>query len=873
MRKNYYFNPSKILVCLVIIFDLLFFSCNKKKVASYDLSTSNIDSIVNLTEWNVLGPIKLINTTKKDSLLHFDHLKQVGISEKKFLENPFMKIKNTAYNVFVSDGLEQEYHKYKSNVFDFSEINNRPNQPVEGIEGSAIYFSCQIVSKKIDTLNLLSKSSDGLKIWVNKTLVNSTGEKRTFNLSYVDYTRIPLKKGTNNLIIKKINHSSKIFFKAILAKDYVRDKLFHEKQQMFLLDKSIVSDTLRTPENFSKILNSPLTYMIKNIHGELVLEHKLSKDDEPQFDISSLLDDHSYLCTFSKNNLLFSQVFYKGNPDDAYIKFSEKRDLYKNNFSAVSQIDTYLYRLNALLNHPSRNTDWWWSHKVSYLLYELENYFINLEAKQSDLLNSTGIQFRAYKSKIDDSIQHYLIITPDEYDESKSLPLVVLVKPNGENHHHFLTSVQVSKIWSISNAKYLANKYGYAILLPSARLYLNEEFVPFVESEILASIEDVEKNYNIDGDRIYLQGNCSAGKRSLILASHYPDKFAAIGLYAPTYVTNSRNQWIKNNSPENLLENIKNTPLFIHYDPTDDHSPYTFYEKLIKDCNQNLMNLTVGSSRLSGLHYNSYLVGEETFSFFKDKKLKKNPIEIKYKSYNDKYNKSYWLKFEKDSDKSNLEISSNFNKKNNTLHINGQNVSSIEVDLNTLPFNEKAPLTIKYNKKEIYSDNSIGKMLAFKLNKKENNIKSFEVSDKNIIDLFGDSFIVVADPEINNTEPALVSVTEEYENYYFSKFPIYSSDCIQNDELKSKNILFIGHQFKNALVNNKIDELPFEVENSLIRIGENNYQGNSISFMKIYRSPFNPDKLICVYTSNNLINFNHSIHSPWIKGFSDLMIN
>lgn len=160
--------------------------------------------------------------------------------------------------------------------------------------------------------------------------------------------------------------------------------------------------------------------------------------------------------------------------------------------------------------------------------------------------------------------------------------------------------------------------------MPEAKMYLDEPMSPLIESEILQSINDVKNKYSIDNNRIYLQGNCSAGYRCLTLACHYPDVFAAIGMYAPLYHINPRNDWEEKNAPEKNLTSLITIPMAIHYDPLDIHSPYSFFEKLISDCEKNNIPLEVTSSKYSGLHYNVLLVGDEIFSFFKGKKKFKN---------------------------------------------------------------------------------------------------------------------------------------------------------------------------------------------------------------------------------------------------------
>lgn len=859
----------KYYVCLVNI--MMLFSCsNDNKIAIYDVSDLGEDRYKILSQWNVLGPVRLEDTLKDKKYIDIDHLRQISYNEREFVSNPFLMPAKASFKLFFSKELENTYKKFNSEIIDFSEI--KPNEKLKNVFGSAIYFSCKIVSPKEDTIHFLTKSSDALKIWLNSSLVNeSNNQKRSLNLFYDDFTSLHLNKGVNILTVKKINYSGEIYFKGIFCRNKYRDLLFHERNVNLLLQKSIEKDKLLLCENFSNVLDSTLLYSIKDVNGKEVFSHKIPVCSDPLIPIGSLAANHAYLVSYCKNGFKFSQAFYKGNADSAYGFYAKQKIRFTNNIEQISQIDTYLYRLRFLLNHSSRKDDWWWSHKVSHLLYELENYFNNLDKKQSELTNSTGVQLRAYRSKIDNSIQHYVFISPDNYDVSKALPLVVLVKPISENHHHFLSSSQLSRAWSINRAKYLANKYRYNILLPSGRFYLNEEFVPISESEILNAMQDVEKNYNIDIDRIYLQGNCSAGKRALTFAGHYPDKFAAVGLYAPVYKTMNSNKWLTNNGPESLLGNLSNLPLFIHYDKQDTHSPFVLFEKLLDDCNKKGMDLKVSSSALSGMFYNTFLVGEETFSFFKGKRRKTKNVKINYKSYNSKYNKIYWLSFEKDQLKDKSEIKADFTVNSQTISITGKNISKISIDLKTLSINPKLPLIVNYNDKQLYHKVYDKPRLDLRIKMEAELKNKFDIKDKVIADLFGDPFIIIANS--NKKENKLLSsLKNEYENFYFAKCPIYYSDNISNIDLKSKNILFIGHEFNNNLIiKNALDAIPLDVQNDFVKIGGKSIRGNNITFMNIFKSPFNPDKIMAIYSSNNN-QFDHMISSPWIYGFESLIV-
>lgn len=604
--------------CIASLFNL---SCNKEyQIQKYSIDLSFSDSSnIQLNKWNVLGPITLSEYDSLMNLIDIDYLAAIDIPEDSFVVNPMnsariISLKGTNTLFCGSYCSEEELIDFR----DIYGINQKDTLP---INKSATYLFCTIHSDKETDCYLLLNTSLEFKIWLDTT------ELPRPNISGLNRFPVHFKKGDNTLIIKAISTSDNLTIEGRLCgKETILDE--YCKQQMGNLIYPMLfrnDNMLYLTNGHQDVIDSTYnTYMeMYDVTGNQVFSQKLSKDTSAYF-APGLEYNKSYLCIVHIENRKITQPVLNGNPDEVYNKYVSQKSAMDKNDPLAIQLTEILYRMNFLLNHESRNNDWWWGFKISHLTYEIDNILNNKDNKNAIENHSFGIQFKTYISELDSSAQRYLLITPDNFTHTKNLPLVVVVRPHVDNHYHFFTSPQIARYWSLTQAKTLANTYGYVVMMPEARLYVNEDLIPFAESEILYAIEDVKKQYNIDPNRIYLQGNCTGGYRALKMAAKHPDLFAAVGMYAPSYHPSVRNEWAKTNSPENLLNNLKNTPLFIHYDPYDTHSPYFLYKDLISDCKKKKINLTLSSQKHSGMFYNIILVGEETFSFFKDKKKKAN---------------------------------------------------------------------------------------------------------------------------------------------------------------------------------------------------------------------------------------------------------
>ena len=306
-----------------------------------------------------------------------------------------------------------------------------------------------------------------------------------------------------------------------------------------------------------------------------------------------------------------------GKDDDALIRFRALADKLPINHPRRAEVEELLYRLDFLLHHPTRyEGDWWWQFKIPTITYQLEYTFAHLDYDygQSDL--EPNIMFVTYKSEQDDSLQHYLLARPNHIDPKKPLPLVAVVRPHIENPYHFFCCPQLARQWAINQMQAMAERYHCLIFMPEMRTYLKEDITKKSEREFHIALSHLTDHYPVDSTRIYLHANCSGGYRALRLATQNPTLFAAIGLYAPVYHCPYTDESSQEVAPENMLERLKDIPIFVHGDPFDTHSPYSIYKDLVSDCHRKGLPLTLSIKRNSGRAYNVVLTGEEAMEFF-----------------------------------------------------------------------------------------------------------------------------------------------------------------------------------------------------------------------------------------------------------------
>ncbi len=601
---------SKTLTFLLLL--VLHLSCSKDEKeewsACYHLGTDRINDMnIPLLYWDIYGPV----SHEVDS-----------IGGQDFVANPIGCGKQVQLDTTLVAGHRGIFTPLFGQV-DLKEVFGiAAEDTTQILKGKVTYLSCNVIAEKDSKVFLQIKTDMPIKLWLNgDTLVRK-------EIQGLNFYPLVIQQGDNTIVAKVETNGDNLSFEANMCDEQTMIRLFAEGQSGNIIYPLINSDinVIMLTNGHQNVADIPVSLMFHDVQGMMVAKIKLQKDSIT-YHIPTLQKGMSYMCSMQIGNNVVRQPVLCGKDDDAYVKFSEMRKLLPDTHPRAAEIDQLLYRLNFLLHHPSRyEGDWWWQFKITPVTYQLERLFAHLEDSAKVPAGAPNIQFVSYQSALDGGTQRYILATPNNIPKDKAMPLVVVIRPSVVNHHHFFCSPQIARQWAVNIMQALANRYGFLIMMPEARLYHDEELTPMAEAEIKLAINDVRKHYLIDEDRIYLHANCSGAYRALQLASLHPDWFAAIGLYAPLYHQTITELWSKEHAPEHLISNITGIPVMIHGDPTDKHSPYILYQDLISDCRKHNIPLTLSVKRNSEKFYNVVLVGEEACEFFRGKQ-RNNPTK------------------------------------------------------------------------------------------------------------------------------------------------------------------------------------------------------------------------------------------------------
>jgi len=271
---------------------------------------------------------------------------------------------------------------------------------------------------------------------------------------------------------------------------------------------------------------------------------------------------------------------------------------------------------------------------------------INAEAQRL----KAGPQDLSFFSSVDDTDQPYSVYIPENFDESKSYPLVVFLHGAWSNHR-----LGMRRLFGVGNSQGYdfikpgnvpfendteATRYwpefravGYIAAAPLARGTAGYQGIP--ELDVYEMIDDLKSRFRIDEDRIYLTGLSMGGGGTLWLGLTRPDIWAAIAPVCPA-------------PPEGTLElagNAGNLPVHLFIGDKD---------FLFQTAQEWKAKLGTTAQRLDyaeypGVGHNSWEWAYKDafiFEWFSQFKRDLFPEQVKFSTRSFKYNKAYWVKFD-----------------------------------------------------------------------------------------------------------------------------------------------------------------------------------------------------------------------------------
>ncbi len=243
----------------------------------------------------------------------------------------------------------------------------------------------------------------------------------------------------------------------------------------------------------------------------------------------------------------FNEESYKANLEKYKIKIS------KGTYTTLQFIIEDLQKkINALKPYEI-------CYEERMILKKIDSYFAVMEKGKDPLAEKTGFSRKAYRSKLDNTMQPYVVYLPENYDKTKKYPLMVFL------HGSASDETDIMGFKELIPADYIA-------VGPFGRGPSNGFTRDNAQEDIAEAIEAVQTDYPIDASRILLTGFSMGGYGVYRTFSETPDKFKAIAIFSgEVKLTNEYDPGLKApdfSNPKNLKP-FKSIPVFIFHGEND----------------------------------------------------------------------------------------------------------------------------------------------------------------------------------------------------------------------------------------------------------------------------------------------------------------
>lgn len=179
------------------------------------------------------------------------------------------------------------------------------------------------------------------------------------------------------------------------------------------------------------------------------------------------------------------------------------------------------------------------------------------------LWSQTGAHVATFRSTVDGSEQPYALYIPRGFEPSQKYPLLLSLHSEDTNHRMNLRQVFGLSIRSgesnPDDLRYFpaSRDAGFIVAAPFARGTM--DYRGIAESDVFDVLDEVQRRFPIDPDRVYLTGISMGGAAALRFALTRPDRWAAVAVLCPAPLAGM----------DEFAANVANLPIRIYQGDQD----------------------------------------------------------------------------------------------------------------------------------------------------------------------------------------------------------------------------------------------------------------------------------------------------------------
>ncbi len=483
---------------------------------------------------------------------------------------------------------------------------------------------------------------------------------------------------------------------------------------------------------------------------------------------------------------------------------------------------------------------------------------------------TTGLQVFGFVSKIDKTVQPYGLVIPDSY------------KFNAAREHR-------CDLWfhgrgeTLSEVNFLDQRLNNAgqyqptdaiVLHPYGRYSNAFKFAG--EIDVLEALEDAQKRFRIDEDRISARGFSMGGAACWQFAVHYSDRWFAAN---PGAGFSETPEFLKSFQKEKLNPTWYEKKLWQWYDcpdyaanllqcPTVAYSGELDVQKQAADImapafeREGLeMVHIIGPKTKHSIHPDSMRDIEHRMSLLARNGRNRTPNPLRFTTFTTRYNRMHWIEVTGLQEhwkpaRVNAEWSGN------RIGIHTENVTGLVVSFPSghAPF-QPGKVTIAINGHESHGLMSSDQSFRHAMHTADGRWHSGELPNIGrrkrhglqgpIDDAFMDSFVFVpasgksGSGEFGRWQRSELAHAVKHWRQQFRGDAIVKPDSgVTDDDIANSNLVIWGDPSSNVVLKKIADKLPIKWDADFIHVGGKKFSSEHHALLMVYPNPLNPDRYV-----------------------------
>ncbi len=485
---------------------------------------------------------------------------------------------------------------------------------------------------------------------------------------------------------------------------------------------------------------------------------------------------------------------------------------------------------------------------------------------------------RAYDSRITTTHQGYAVYLPPDYDPARPWPLMIVLHGGSSNGNLFLGVVLGNNMSWERYSEYLYDdfepRWSPHVIVASPDGFGQVMWRWMGEQDVLDVVEDVQRHYNVDPDRVILAGLSNGGVGAYSIGTRHSWRFSVVQAIAgaPSWLQYAggrplpeEDAAMKMFSGMHLVENATNTDFRFYHGHTDTGPMRPRYVTELEEHMRGLglePNVTwydAGHDILYRVHRHG-----RTFDGLAEVARDPRPAEVRVVSGDYRASRQEWLTLTRMDDYPRLSRARG-TARDGTVTVTTEDVLALGIDLRRVPLPASGDVRIVVDEHEVYRgpraplghevhvarDDAGGPWrLGFPDEPEGTRVKRPGVSGP-LTDAYYTRMVHVygtRDPEHTDAlRRAAERGARGWPVWLWRFEQEVVADTEVTDELaRNATLVLYGTAGDNAVLERIREELPIRVDEDAVVVGARRHAGRDVGVRFIYPNPMAPDRYVMV---------------------------